>query len=184
LKTTMKRNLLGPTVLLLLGSTMSPTTACANEDDPGKAQAQTTPEQEKLPASDPAAEAPLDPAQLPSVVARVDGEDITKDELLGRAKEVQQQLRINDESTGFYLKVLDDLIGTELLYQASVKDGLAPTKEDVDKQLNTIRGNFTSEEQFAERLSADGLSIEKLEQMIELSRKKPREPSMKRTSSR
>jgi parvulin-like peptidyl-prolyl isomerase len=73
---------------------------------------------------------------------------------------------MNDESTGFYMKVLDDLIGNILLYRASVKEGLTPSKGDVDGQLNAIRGNFPSEEQFVSRLSAEGMTVEKLETMI------------------
>lgn len=141
--------------------------ACSSQEDPaqGDAEASTvTPGAVPAAASSQAA----DLEALPDVVARVNDTEITKAELMARAESIQGQLPAGTGQDGidFYRRVLDDLVGSELLYQSSTAKGFGPTQVEVDSQIAKIRSRFPDPAQFEQVLAAQGMDEEKLREML------------------
>ena len=110
------------------------------------------------PAAAPAADVALTPEQIPAVVARIDGKDVTREDLLARAAEARGALAERGypapaPTRAFYRKVLDDIIGNRLLFQDLVAQGQAAAAADVDKRVAEIRGQFASPEEFKQALA-------------------------------
>jgi parvulin-like peptidyl-prolyl isomerase len=160
--------------------------AAAQKNDPaaptpaqqGQA-AGTSPASDALPASGmpplggtpaPAA-TPVDPAKLPDVVARINGQEIKKDELLKGAAEMRQQLAqmqgvqapLNSQ---FYKQVLDSLVARTLLQQEAKAENVTVSEEEVNQQVNALRSRAPNPEAFQKALAANGLTEEKLRQQI------------------
>ena len=72
--------------------------------------------------------------EFPEIAARVNGTDITRTALLNRATALKGQLPANQVGADFYKRVLDDMVGGELLYQTVEKRGLAPTAQEIDAE--------------------------------------------------
>ncbi len=111
--------------------------------------------------------APQTPAavELPDVVARVNGEDITDRELLARAqtmrnRAVQAGAGAPQQSRQFLLMVLDAMINERLVYADSRSRGVAPSEADVDQRVQEVIASFQGEEGFEKALAAEGLSRE------------------------
>ena len=125
------------------------------------------------PASQPAAEAdPILPTdKIPDVVAQVDGQDITKSDLLARASEARGALAQRGVSPppptrSFYRNVLDDLIGNRLLYKDLAAQKKAATPKQVDDQVAAIRAQFKSDEEFDQMLASRGFDRDRLKQEV------------------
>jgi peptidyl-prolyl cis-trans isomerase C len=166
-------------VLLLLP--VFAVSACTKEADKAPAQAQTaaaaaapaaapaaTPGQSGAapagaPSAPPAAK-PL-PAQIPDVVARVNGEDVKKTELDMAIKSLEDRARSAvpaEQRDAVYRQVLDRLIGFHLLVQeAKARKVIAPPWE-VDGQVDQIKKQFPSEDAFKQMLQARGVTLEQL----------------------
>ncbi len=122
-------------------------------------------------ATTPAAAPPFDVTQLPDVVARLNGVDITRHDLLTRGAEAraalaQRGLAPPPESAGFYRQVLDDLLGNRLLYLDLAAQGKAASAAEIDQQVQAIRANFASDEEFDKSLQARGFDRERLRREI------------------
>ncbi|HEX9723248.1 MAG TPA: peptidylprolyl isomerase [Vicinamibacteria bacterium] len=104
---------------------------------------------------------------MPDVVAKVNDTEITRAELVARAESIQERLPAGTgrDSLDFYRRVLDDLIGSALLYQSSIAKGFVPTEAEVDAQIAEIRSQFPDQAQFGQALAAQGLNEEKLRGM-------------------
>ena len=115
-----------------------------------------------------AAEKPAD--SLPKVVAVVEGTDITKTELeqtLGAfmAQRGREGGAVPEkEKPALYRMVLDDLIVDRLISKraADLKIG----DGEVDKEIETIKKNFPSEEEFTTQLAKSGQTLERLRENI------------------
>lgn len=105
---------------------------------------------------------------MPDVVATVNDTEITKADLAARAQSIQNQLPAGTgrDSMDFYRRVLDELIGSELLYQSSSAKGFAATQAELDAQIARIRSQFPDEAQFEQVLQAQGLNEEDLREMM------------------
>jgi peptidyl-prolyl cis-trans isomerase C len=115
------------------------------------------------PDAAPAAEAaPLPPEKLPAVVAKVNGEEIKKDDLVRAARELQGRMQQGGASgtlnAAFYRQVLDSIIARTLLEQEAKKEGVAVSDDEVKAQLAELRGNFPSAEAFDKALKEQGLT--------------------------
>jgi parvulin-like peptidyl-prolyl isomerase len=153
-------------------ATSTPPPAQAQAADPGAAPG-------ALPASgmpplggtpSPAAP-PVDPAKLPAVVARINGQDIKKEELLQGATEMRQQLAQMQGvqaplNAQFYKQVLDGLVARTLLQQEAKAQNVTVTEEEITQQLNGLRSRAPNPEAFQKALAANGLTEEKLRQQI------------------
>jgi len=113
-------------------------------------------------APEPAPAAKAVPAQLPEIVARVNGEAITGKDLddavraiAGRAGPIPP-----DERDRVYRGVLDNMIGYRLMIQEAKARKIIVPDTDVDAQVAQIRGQFPSEAQFQQALSAQKTTLE------------------------
>jgi len=125
---------------------------------PGSAQSAPT-----APAAPPQAPAakPV-PAQLPEVVARVNGETISGKELedairaiSGRAGPIPP-----DERDRVYRGVLDDMIGYRLMIQEAKARKIAVADAEIDAQVAQIRSQFPNDAQFQQALTAQNTTLE------------------------
>ncbi len=105
------------------------------------------------------------PAQIPDIVARVNGEDVKKTELDLAVKSLEDRARSPvpaEQRDAVYRQVLDRIIGFHLLVQeAKARNVIAPPWE-VDSQVEQIKKQFPSEQAFAEMLKARGVTVEQL----------------------
>lgn len=151
----------------LLGCVVASSPACSSQEDPtqGSAEASTV-----VPGAAPAAASTqaADLEALPDVVARVNDTEITKSELVARAESIQRQLPAGTgrDNIDFYRRVLDDLVGAELLFQSSTEKGLHATPAEVNAQVEQIRSNFPDPAQFEQVLQAQGMNEEGLREML------------------
>jgi peptidyl-prolyl cis-trans isomerase C len=99
---------------------------------------------------------------FPEIVARVNGTEIRRSALLNRAAAIKEQLPASQVGADFYQRVLDDMVGGELLYQSVEKKGLAPTALEIDAEVEAQRGRLGGDEGLGKALEAQGLTIDDL----------------------
>jgi len=139
---------------------------------PNQAQADAaapSPAAEAAPASAPAA-ADNKPIELPEVVATVNGENITKQQLqdLFNAALQASGAKVQDlnpqQQLGGYTQLLQDLIMDKLVAEASASEKVSDA--DVDAELAKIKGQFPDEKAFQEQIAQSGMTPEKLKENI------------------
>jgi peptidyl-prolyl cis-trans isomerase C len=142
------------------------TTAAA----PGaKPPAPSTSSQPGAPPAGPAAPAvpavqPV-PAQLPEVLARVNGEDVKKAELDMAVKTLEDRARTSvppEQRDAVYRQVLDRIIGFHLLVQESRNRKVVAPPWEVDSQIEQIKKQFPTEDAFKQMLQTRGVTLERL----------------------
>lgn len=104
------------------------------------------------------------PADLPDVLARVNGEDVTRADfdMLLKNMELSQGPIPAERRDEVLRGALDRLITYTLLQQeAKARDITVPDAE-VDERLNAMRGQFPDEEAFTKALEGRGLSVDRL----------------------
>jgi peptidyl-prolyl cis-trans isomerase C len=95
------------------------------------------------------------PAQLPDVVARVNGDAINRTDLEKAVTEIEAragQAMPADQRDRVLRAVLDQLIGYRLLVQESATRKTAVTDAQVDARMDQIRSQFPSDEVFQQQL--------------------------------
>ncbi|TLM65626.1 MAG: hypothetical protein FDZ70_10985, partial [Actinobacteria bacterium] len=106
-------------------------------------------------------------------VAKVNGEPIKRTDLDTQVARFSQNYP--DMFTGadgearlldFKRKILSQMIDQELLRQASEKEGVAVSAEEVDKQIQSLRGGFPDEKSFTDALEKSGITLETLKQQV------------------
>ncbi len=112
----------------------------------------------------PAPPEPTIPAdKIPAVVAKCNGQEIKKEDLLTQLRGVQgpgaDLGAVNAEAAR---QVLDALIARSLLRQEAVAQGVTVTDEEVKQQIDQLRRQFPSPEAFAKALEAEGMTEEVL----------------------
>ncbi|HXV63751.1 MAG TPA: peptidylprolyl isomerase [Vicinamibacteria bacterium] len=110
-----------------------------------------------------------DPGGFPEIVASVNGTEILKSDLLHRVAGVEARMGGPSGKTGslaFYRQILDEIVGAELLYQASQGRNLGPADTEVDLQVETIKSRFPEPGALDEALEAQGLTLELLRTQI------------------
>ena len=140
-------------VVLAFAACSKSTPAAASSGTQDAPPAQTAPAAPAAPAAA-AAVKPV-PAQLPDVVARVNGEAISRAELEEAVAEIEAragQSMPADQRDRVLRAVLDQLIGYRLLVQESAARKSSVTDAQVDARLEQIRSQFPSEEVFKEQL--------------------------------
>lgn len=120
---------------------------------PGAVPGQPTPQAAK----------PVDPAQLPAVVARCNGQDIKKEELVGRMQEMRVQLAQTrgvqvPPSAEFYREILDGLIAHKLLLQESKDLGITISDAEAEQMMRGFKSQFPSQEVFEKQLAANKMT--------------------------
>lgn len=142
-------------VLGLLALTASSLLMAQESSAPAPAaQEAAAPEQPKPEAAD--------PATFPAVVARVNGVDIPKRDLLDHIEVMRFRIGLPDSGLPIeiYRTALDDVVGMELLFQLSQKASMAATPEEIDQQFAGMQSQFPSEEEFQKQLDSEGMTPE------------------------
>jgi len=99
-----------------------------------------------------------DPDSFPEIVAKVNGLEISKTELLRRVDALKAQIPPSEVPPDFYRRVLDELIGFELLYQAVEAKNLAPTEAEIESEFENQSEGFGGPAAFAKALAKQGIS--------------------------
>jgi len=118
----------------------------------------------------PAPAAPADPpkpvpAQLPEVIARVNGEAISKAEFERAIQAVEQRAggALPAERRDQIVRgLLDQLVGLRLLKQEAVSRKITVPDTDIDARIAEIKKQFPSEEVFTQALAARKMTLENL----------------------
>jgi peptidyl-prolyl cis-trans isomerase C len=131
--------------------------AAASSEPQSTTPAQAAPADATPATPAPAVPAPVKPvaAQLPDVVARVNGEAISRGDLEKAVGEIEAragQSMPADQRDRVLRAVLDQLIGFRLLAQESVARKTTVTDADVDARIAQIRSQFPSDEVFQQQL--------------------------------
>ena len=106
-------------------------------------------------------------------IAEVNGVGITYDQWQSTFQNVisqydSQTLSQLDQSTINMLKniVLEQIINTELLLQQAKKEKVKIAQEDIEAEINKIKENFSSPEEFDQALKINNLTLAQLENEI------------------
>jgi peptidyl-prolyl cis-trans isomerase C len=102
------------------------------------------------------------PASLPAVIARVNGDPITKEELERAVRNVEARARRPvpiEERDRVYRGILDELIAVKLVMQEAKARNMTVTDQEIDIRLGQIRERFPTEEAFQEQLKARQMTL-------------------------
>ena len=105
------------------------------------------------------------PAQLPDVLARVNGETITRAEFEEAIQSVEARAGgpvPDDQRDRILREILDDLIGFKLLSQEAKARKVAIPDADVEARITQIKRQFPSEDVFIQMLIERKLTIEQV----------------------
>ncbi len=100
--------------------------------------------------------------EFPEIVARVNGTEISRTAFLNRATALKGQLPAIQIGADFYKRVLEDMVGGELLYQSVEKKGLAPSAQEIDAEIESQKGRFGGDVELGKALEAQGLTLDDL----------------------
>ncbi len=121
----------------------------------------------QLPQPDPATQAEVKPlpAELPEVVARVNGDAISRSDL--ESAVAQMQARVGqpvpaDQRDRVVRGVLDQLIAFRLLIQESATRNIAVPDADIDARMTQIRSQFQSDDAFQQALGQRKMTLDAL----------------------
>jgi peptidyl-prolyl cis-trans isomerase C len=113
-------------------------------------------------AAQPEAAAKPVPAQLPEVIAKVNGESITKTEFEDAIKSAEQQAGSPvpaDQRDRVYREILDQMIGYKLLTQESKAKKVNVPDADVEAQILRIKQQFPTEKEFTAALAQRHMTV-------------------------
>lgn len=105
------------------------------------------------------------PMVLPAVVARVNGEEITRADLERSIRGVETQLNQKvpgDKRDGVVRGVLERLINYRLLLQEARARGIEVPAAEIDAQLRALAQQFRSEEDLRDALIRRGVTVDML----------------------
>lgn len=121
-------------------------------------------------AAQPGNEPALSPDKLPAVVAKVNGQEIKKEDLLKALQVAQMQLaqmgRLPQGAppAAFYREVLNNLVAQKLLQQEAKKQGITANDQEIDQQIASVKRQFPSEQDFQKALASQGITEASLRQ--------------------
>jgi peptidyl-prolyl cis-trans isomerase C len=116
----------------------------------------------------PAAVKPV-PAQLPEIIARVNGSAIDRGEFERAVKSLESQAGgpvPPDRRDGIYRQLVDQLVALKLLSQESVARKVAIPDTDIDGRVAQVRGQFPNEQAFTAALAERQMTPDKLKAEI------------------
>jgi peptidyl-prolyl cis-trans isomerase C len=149
-------------VVLALSACSRNTPAAASETAASPAPAQSAPGAAAQ-AAEPAVKAV--PPQLPDVIARVNGEAISKADF----EKAVQTVEANaggpvpaDQRDRVLRNVLDQMIGYTLLIQETKTRKLTVNDAELDARMNQIRSQFPNEEAFKQTMTQQNVTLEQL----------------------
>ena len=160
--------------LVVIGAALTTNAACRKPSVDAAQKVDAAPAAKPTPtagqASDPAAQpaavpAKPMPAQLPAVLARVNGEAVTKvdfDRLIKNMEVRANQPVPAERRDEVYRKALEQLVTYTVLSQETRARKVAVTDAEIDSSIQQMRSQFPSEDAFKKALEARGMTLEKL----------------------
>jgi peptidyl-prolyl cis-trans isomerase C len=141
----------------------TPGSAAAAATTPGQAVAATTPGQAAAPAATPAPPKPV-PAQLPDILAKVNGQEVKKSDfdMLVKDLELGQGPIPTDRRDEVLRGTLDRLITYTVLSQEAKSRNVTATDAEVDERIKQMQKQFPNEEAFKKALAERNMTIERL----------------------
>ena len=129
------------------------------------------------------------PAELPDVLARVNGEAVTKvdfDRLIKNMELSANQPVPAERRDEILRKALDQLVTYTRASQETRARKVAVTDAEVESNIKQMRSQFPNEQEFKKALAARGMTLEKLkaDARIDISINKMMEPSSRRSRRR
>jgi len=110
---------------------------------------------------------PIVPSGPPAqVVAKVNGQPITRGELDFTVKGMAQGRVPPEKHAEFRKGVLDSLIDQELVYQKAVASKVQVTPAEVNASIAQVRSNFPDQKTFESELAKDGMTMATVESMF------------------
>ncbi len=113
---------------------------------------------------------PVDTTAMPAVVARVNGVEIKKDELLHQADQMRMQVmqasqgrQVPPLNADFYKQVLDGMVAQTLITQDAKKQGVTISDDEVKAQIESMKKQFPDAATFEKALASQGLNEAKLQ---------------------
>ena len=148
----------------------SPAPASATTGTTGQAASSVAPPAGGPPATPAAPPKPV-PAQLPPVIARVNGEDVKKEDFERMVKTLESragQPVPQDRRDEIYRNAIDQLVIYKLLSQESKKRGIKVEPSEIAGKIATIRGQFPTDEAFQKALKDRGMNPDTLKHDAEV----------------
>ena len=105
------------------------------------------------------------PAQLPNVLARINGEAVNKAEFEKTVAAIEQRNRAPvppTERDRIFRAILDEMIATRLLAQESKARKITVTDAEVDEQITNMKKQFGSDEAFNGAMAAQKVTMDQL----------------------
>lgn len=114
---------------------------------------------------------PMDTSKLPAVIARVNGVEIKRDELLQRAEQMRLQIaqasgQMPPLSQSYYKQILDGMVAQILLLEDAKRQGVTVSDQELNPQLTALRGRFPTQAEFEKALSQEGLTEKELREKL------------------
>ena len=109
------------------------------------------------------------PAQLPEVIARVNGDTIARSEFERAVTNLESQAGgpvPPDRRDAIYRQVLDQLVAFRLLTQESMARKVAVPEAEIEGRVGQVRGQFPTEQAFTAALAERGMTPDKLREDI------------------
>ncbi len=152
-----------PLCLFLLAAALVPAAACKKSPAPAATTTTPAPGAPGTPAATPAPAKPV-PAQLPEVVAKVNGQDVRKADFDMMVKDMELgQGPIPAERRDEVLRgTLDRLITYTVLSQEAKTRKVTATDAEIDDRLKQMQSQFPNEEAFKKALGERNMTIERL----------------------
>ncbi len=98
---------------------------------------------------------------LPEIVARVDGDPVTRGELLAQAQGMRRQALQGGGDSGqseqFLILVLDALVNERLVHADSQARGIGPPAAEIDQRVQAVIEAYGGEQEFEKALQAQEL---------------------------
>ena len=136
----------------------SSATAAANTSKPAAARAQASAPAEKAPQK------PV-PAQLPQVIARINGEELTKTEFEAALKNVEGRAGRPvpaEQRDQVYRQLVGDLVAFRLVRQEAQRRQVAVSDAELDAAMKQVRSQFRDEAQFKAALANQQMTLPQL----------------------
>jgi len=143
------------------GTTAAPSVAAPSPGAAGRQLAPLNlpgaPDAATQPGAPPPGGPALSPEKIPAVVARVNGKEIKKGDLMDGAQAIQMQMaqmgqQVNP-TTDLFRRTLDNLIAIQLLHQDAKAQGVTVPEADVQQAVAARKRNFRSEAEYKKALT-------------------------------
>ncbi|MFZ6016005.1 MAG: SurA N-terminal domain-containing protein [Patescibacteria group bacterium] len=109
---------------------------------------------------------------IPDIVARVNGQEITKADLEKAETQIMAQQGINPQTLNddmrkqLTMQALESLVGNTLIRQAAANSGITVEPSEIDARLDMVKANFASTTDYQAALVNEGLTEEAFRQVL------------------